>query len=239
MQVISIRTTQNVIIEYPVAGVFNRMLAYLIDSVIMYAFALLMWLLIGLAGAIDNWIITLIIVFPIFFYHLVFEITMNGQSPGKRAMRLKVSRLDGSNPTISNYIVRWLFRLIDVMISFGSIAIISILFTKYEQRLGDLAAATVVVKLVPVEATRGQHILLNLDENYTPTFPQVVQLSDKDIDLVKQAIQMSQSLGNMVPAVQVETKLKSLLGIETTQPTLAFLENVLKDYSHLTSGNER
>lgn len=233
MQIVTIHTTQNVQIDYPVAGIVDRIMAFLIDILIIGAYAFIMFFIIMWAGLMEEWFIILLYL-PVFFYDLIFEIAMNGQSPGKRALNLKVVRLDGTNPTIANYILRWILRPVDIFL-WGSIAISSILLTRYGQRLGDLAAGTTVVKLVPAGDTTGQQIIQHLEQNYIPVFPQVVQLSDNDIDLIKQALEVNRTLGNMNPVVQLDGKLKEILGIDTDMPPIKFLYTIIKDYSHLTS----
>jgi hypothetical protein len=169
-----------------------------------------------------------------FFYDLFFEILMNGQSLGKKALDLRVVRVDGSNPTIGNYLLRWLLKPIDILFS-GSVAVTCILLTRFGQRLGDLAAGTTVVKLVSVGNVTSQQIIQQLDEAYEPVFTQVTQLSDQDINLIKKALEVNRTHGNMQPAIQLETRIKSLLGIESDMPAVKFLYTIIKDYSHLTS----
>src|SRR5690606_25788624 len=108
MQTVSVRTTQNVVIDYPVASLGDRILAYFIDVLIMVAYIILIFLVIGFGEIGSIAIIISLISIPLFLYHLLFEIFMNGQSPAKRQMNIKVVRLDGTPPTIGNYIIRWL-----------------------------------------------------------------------------------------------------------------------------------
>jgi uncharacterized RDD family membrane protein YckC len=234
MRVVTVNTTQNVVIDYPIAGVLDRIVAYIIDALIMAAYLFLIFFIIISVRSGSEWTFVFFY-FPVFFYSLAFEILMDGQTPGKKAMNLKVVRLDGTSPTIGNYILRWLLKLIDVSFTWGSVAITSILITQNGQRLGDLAAGTTVIKLVKAGDTTGQQIMLNLDESYTPEFPQVVQLSDKDIDLIKEALEVNRTLGNMSGVLALDAKLKEHLGIQTDMPPIKFLYTVLKDYSHLTS----
>jgi len=233
MQTINVRTTQNVLIGYRLAGLFDRVLAFIVDAVIFLAYIILALLLLARANAIATWTIILVYL-PIFFYNLIFEITMNGQTPGKRAMAIKVVRLDGSSPTIANYIMRFILWPIDVVLS-GSIAITFILLTKNSQRLGDLAAGTTVIKLVAAPQVTGQKIMQSLNDNYVAEFPQVVNLSDKDILIIKEALEANVQLGNEKPILLIAEKLKKLYGIETNLSASQFLYTVMKDYHHITS----
>jgi uncharacterized RDD family membrane protein YckC len=233
MQKVTIRTAQNVLIDYPVAGLLHRILAFIIDIFILGTYAIVVLFIIVQSGMQEQWMM-LLFYFPMFFYDLFFEILMNGQSLGKKALDLRVVRVDGSNPTIGNYLLRWLLKPIDILFS-GSVAVTCILLTRFGQRLGDLAAGTTVVKLVSVGNVTSQQIIQQLDEAYEPVFTQVTQLSDQDINLIKKALEVNRTHGNMQPAIQLETRIKSLLGIESDMPAVKFLYTIIKDYSHLTS----
>src|SRR5690349_24809901 len=101
MQTIRVRTTQNVFIDYPLASIGDRIVAYLIDRLILFLyFMLVIALLMGMeAYEHETLLITLgliFLVFPFIFYGLFFEIFMNGQTPGKNVMKIQVIRLDGT-----------------------------------------------------------------------------------------------------------------------------------------------
>lgn len=233
MQTINVRTTQNVLIDYPIAGLFDRILAFFVDLIIFVAYLILAFYLVAQFKIISTWL-SILIYLPAFFYTLAFEIAMNGQTPGKRALDIKVVRLDGNSPTLANYIMRFILWPIDVILS-GSVAITFILLTKNGQRLGDLAAGTTVVKLTKRGVLTGQEIVQSLTEDYQPLFPQVIHLSDRDISVIKEALTLNVTLGNDKPVYALAAKIKSLHGIQTDLPPVKFLYTVLKDYHHLTS----
>src|SRR5690606_2062297 len=170
----------------------------------------------------------LIFTMPFFIYHPVFEILMNGQTPGKRQMRIKVVNLDGSSPTIGGYLMRWLFRLVEVFLLRGALAIVTIAANGRGQRLGDIAAGTSVVKLVPAEATRSANVFASAEEGYEPTFPQAAQLNDTDLEVIYQALEVNRDTGNPLPANRLTEKVKSLLGIESDLPPVKFLYTIIK-----------
>ena len=233
MQTIKVRTTQNVLIDYPIAGLFDRILGFALDTLIWIAYFIIAISIFGVLKVLDGWLVILLYL-PVFFYHLIFEIAMNGQSPGKRAMNIRVVRIDGDSPTIANYILRWILWPVDVLLS-GSVAITLILLTQNGQRLGDVAAGTTVIKLTNPGALKGQEIIQALQNDYQPQFPQVVHLSDSDISLIKEALAVNLQLGNTHPMEVISEKIKSLHGIHTDMHALTFLNTVLKDYHYLTS----
>ena len=149
MQTVRVRTTQNVFIDYPVASIGDRILAYLIDRIILilYSVAVIAALLNldARAYGISGWSL---LGFPWMFYNLLFEIFMNGQTPGKQVMKTKVVRLNGTPPTIGDYLLRWIFSFIDFYILSGALAVVIIAMGGKGQRLGDIVAGTSVVKLI-------------------------------------------------------------------------------------------
>lgn len=236
MQTVTVRTTQNVLIEYPVASLGDRILAYFVDILILIAYYLVAALVLFSANtfSISGYIGILLI--PAFLYHLVFEIFMNGQSPGKRQMKIKVVRLDGTPPTIGNYIIRWLFRLIEIDFLSGAVAVVAIAVSGKGQRVGDMAAGTTVIKEVQKREVLSKDVFTVPEENYTPVFQQVVNLSDQEIELIQQALDVNRTTGNSQPVLAVAEKIRNTLGIQTDLPPMKFLYTIVKDYGHLTSG---
>jgi uncharacterized RDD family membrane protein YckC len=235
MQTVTIRTTQNVLIEYPVASLSDRIFAYLIDLAILIAYFILMAVVADGIGFFSLAAFIALFIIPALLYHVLFEIFMNGQSPGKKQMGIKVVRLDGTPPTIGNYIIRWLLRLIEIDVLSGAIAMLTIAVNGKGQRLGDIAAGTAVVKLVKHREVTAREVFTLADENYVPVFAQVILLKDHDLELVQQALEVNRSTGNSQPVMAVTEKIKALLGIQTDMPPVKFLYTVVKDYGHLTA----
>lgn len=236
MQNIRIQTTQNVVIEYQPASVGDRIIANLFDGLIVWAYVISITILVSKLNwnpSLAGWCILLI---PFIFYHLFSEIFMDGQTLGKRQMKIKVVKLDGTQPTVGSYLIRWLLRIIDVTISSGAIAVVTIAAGGKGQRLGDMAAGTAVVSLrrrVGLEDTR----LPVLEEDYSPVYPQAVLLSDRDIGIIKEALHIYANSASPDPAlIEVLTKkVKELLGVEVPVSPLTFLRTVLRDHTYLTS----
>jgi len=118
MQKIQIETSQNVTIEYELASIGDRVVAQLLDFLIlsgyMIGLVLLMYLLNsagGFFGGIAFWIILYL---PVFFYDLLLETFLNGQSFGKKIRKIKVVKVDGSQPTFISYFLRWILKTVDV-----------------------------------------------------------------------------------------------------------------------------
>jgi len=245
MQTIEIQTTQNVHIEYPVASVGDRVVAGLIDQLIMigYLIAIIffyIWLLNVTEGSSFSYPVAyfVILFLPLFFYHLLCETYLNGQSFGKKMMKMRVVKLDGTQAGIGSYFLRWILAPIDIYFTYGSVGLVTMIVNGKGQRLGDLAAHTTVVKL-KAETKLDDTILRATPVNYEVKFPQVSALSDKDISLVKEVLDLNYKNPDLVVYTNILNKTKEAIekkiGVTTTLHPLTFLDTVLKDYNYLLS----
>jgi uncharacterized RDD family membrane protein YckC len=235
MQTISVRTTQNVFIQYPLASVGDRILGYLIDQLI---FVVYVFIVIAIAQSIDMeqiWLLIALLSIPYILYRLLFEIFMNGQTPGKRAMQIKVVRINGTPATVGDYVLRWIFGLIELNIASGLIAMLSVIIGGKGQRLGDLVAGTTVIKLIEQRQATAQDVFVSPENNYEVSFPQAVQLNPSDIELIQRSLEINRDLGNQKPMLAITEKVKTQLGVKTDMPPIKFLYVLIKDYNHLTS----
>ena len=249
MHKIRIQTAQNVEIEYEVASIGDRIVAYLIDLLLIVAYGVVVFLLALAASEFSPFEmpsslgvgLAILLVLPIFLYDLVLEIVLDGQSFGKRRRGIKVVKIDGSQPGIGNYLLRWLLRVIDLSLLSGGVALLTILINGKGQRLGDLAAGTAVVKLRP-QATLSDTILTSIDAGYTPVFPSAARLSENAITTVKEVLSQATVLqeGSEETAAQLLGKTKAVLEnameIKSDLPPRDFLETVMKDYNALMAG---
>lgn len=191
---------------------------------------------------------------PAVLYFAVFEYYMDGRSPGKSAMKIQVVSLNGSHLTIGQVFVRTMFRIIDVwgirlmlMIFVGLsmqngfdflpipiIGVLFIAFTKREQRIGDMAAGTVIVK-IRKRASLKDTVYHSVEDNYKPVYTNVLMLSDYDIRAIKEAIMLAERYNNFKYAKELAIQVKKHLKIEKKVPATSFLKTVLKDYNYLAN----
>ena len=235
MQTIRVRTTQNVFIDHPLGSVGDRILAYLFDALILSVYTICVVALLIRIDFEAPYIPLIFLGFPWLFYSLLFEIFMNGQTPGKRVMKIKVVRLDGTPPSIGDYLLRWIFAFVDIFILSGAIAVVMVAMGGKGQRLGDVVAGTSVVKLLEHQQVTSEKVFVEAEAQYTPTFSQVINLSDKDIELIQRALEANRDQGNIQPVLVITNKVKSLLRIETDMPPVKFLYTIIKDYQTITA----
>ncbi len=235
MQTVRIQTAQNVFIEYQPASIGDRILATLIDAVTIYSYVILAAFLLGAMEVNEKWVYICVLGIPFLFYDLLLEIILDGQTIGKKARNIKVVKLDGTQPTIGSYLLRWLIRPIDVFFS-GAVAILVISINGKGQRLGDMAANTSVISLNR-QVGLSETMMPQVQENYQPLYPQVISLTDRDVALIKEALHVHKNSDSPDYRLleTLANKVKSMLQVESTMPPMAFLHTVLKDYSFLTS----
>lgn len=227
---ISVPTSQNVTIEYEVAGIGARIGAFFLDLLVMLGWALLAWLVIGYALSISG-ILSVLFFLPIFFYPLLCEVFLEGQTLGKKWSKIRVVKLDGTQPGLGSYLLRWILWPIDIMIMTGVVAVVVILFNGKGQRLGDIAAGTTVISLKP-RAALADTIFTAIEEDYTPVFPQVASLSDNDVAIIKDLLEQSRRERNPQLLTALAVKVRTVLDVDPAPLTpLEFVRTVVKDYN--------
>lgn len=241
MDTINVKTSQHIDIDYPVAGVGERLAASLIDMAIFWVLYIIgimtaLFLSIPFSGY-PTIIILSILGACFFFYSLVCEIFMNGQSIGKKILKIKVISLDGGQPNIGQYAIRWLFRIIDVYTT-GVIGLLSIIISDNKQRIGDIVAGTTLIKTVA--STPIEHVTYQIPQEYTPVFNTVDLLTDRDIGLIYEVLDTYYKTQNPDLIYTTAAKVNELLHLTLPEGMneLVFLQTILKDYSYITSREE-
>ena len=243
MSELSINTTQNVTINFTAASIGHRILAFGVDLLILLAYITSIGLLFyytGFAEIVENmdgWsqrAVQSIVLLPIMFYSLIFETFFEGQSLGKKLVRIKVVKIEGYQASFGDYLIRWLFRLIDIIISSGVIGFISIIMNKKAQRLGDMAAGTSVITLrnnVTISST----ILEEINNDYKPTYPLVIKLSDNDVRIVKENFIRAKAGNDIELLAKLTEKIESVSGIKNQSGNhVDFINTIIKDYNYYT-----
>lgn len=246
METIKILTSQNIEIDYALAGLGKRIKARAIDySLFMGIYLICIGLFISAikTGTTANpWNLGIAIIIWLalcVFYDLVCEIFFNGQSIGKRISKIKVISLNGERPTVSQYILRWLFRIIDFGLTFGTAAVVFVTVSEKRQRIGDIIAGTTVVITEPV--TRFKDLIFNdFNLDYEPTYPEVYKLTDQDITLIHDVLKNFNRTKNNLLVYKLAIKIKNYLGVSYPNNIneYRFLEMIVHDYIIFTSQNE-
>lgn len=241
MRTIEVTTTQNVTIEYELADARYRILAFVIDFIIIMLAIFFVNIFMGISGLwrykeFVFWFITL----PFFlFYSLASEILADGQSWGKKALGICVVKINGTKCSAGDYLIRWAFRMVDIYLSVGSVASLLISSTERSQRLGDIAANTTVVRIRPKNNLRLKDIMnIRTFQNYVPKYPAVRQMKESEMLIVKNALERVKKYPNQAHQQAVANLaeiLKQRLNVMENIPNpVNFINTVLNDYIVLT-----
>ena len=201
---LDIRLPEGVVFSLPLAGPATRFLAWLIDLAFTLVAILVINRVIGLtlfvapdvAGGVS---VVLLFAVPI-LYGIIFEGFWRGQTPGKRAMRLRVMDAGGLRLDVRQVIIRNLLRAVDILPWFYVVGGVTCLATRRAQRLGDLAADTVVVR-----AER-------------PATPDLAQLASGKYNTLRDHPVLAARLRQRIPPAEAGLALQALLRREKLEP---------------------
>lgn len=256
MSIIQIPTNFNIDIEFEIAEFHKRLLAYFIDLFILIVYMVgMLYVLVGSLQIEEDYLgmLLLVVMLPMLFYTLFTELWMNGQTLGKKILRIRVISLDGGEANLAQYLTRWFLRFYEwgfVMFFFfygslslgflilfigGVASVIIISVTPRNQRLGDLAAGTVVVNTRSA-LTLADTVFMQIDtSSYKVMFPQVMRLSDRDINTIKGVLIQASKRNNYDMCNRVAYKIKEVLQIQSDMHVDQFLEKLLADYNYLAT----
>lgn len=260
MAIITIGTPFNIDLEFRIASFGKRMLAWLVDIVIIslyfYLMIIFIYPLLNKGEAASSAAIIFVIIIPVLLYQMIFELFANGQTIGKMAAGIKVIDREGREPTFGQYLIRWVLcigNLFIYVLPYMLLAqpafiifflivylpdFLTVVISAKSQRIGDFAAGTVVIDK-NYRSNINETIYLQIEnKDYKPLFPQVMRLNDRDINGIRNLIQIKRP-GKDTEAYtrQVVDKIKTVLEVETYLEGYDFLEQLLRDYNYYTSKN--
>ncbi len=266
MSAIKIATNFNIEIDFEAPPFHRRLFAWLLDIIVLLLYIFVAGKMISLffrSGGSQNdgmkeWAIGLLFILPLFTYHLICELLMNGQSIGKKILGIRVIAENGGRPSISQFVIRWLIRTSDyalllmalmipiaeqfgsqIYVAFGGSMLllltdVVLVNSKKGQRLGDILAHTFLINTKQKEDINDT-VFLEVEKTYVPSFPQVMRLSDRDINALKGILDTSRKRHDYHMAEMASNKIKAHLQIDTPLSPFDFLEVLLKDYNYLSA----
>lgn len=181
---LDVATPERVAVELPIAGVGSRAMAYLVDVGLLF-----------LVGLVAYFAVTFLVPDPVnavlglsrlarvlgavalfaalWIYWTAFEVAWHGQTLGKRLMRIRVVRLDGSPVTAVDSAIRNLLRLVDFFPACYPVGLVTMLFDAKHRRVGDLVAGTVLIREEAIDLSR-----------FEAAAPAAQALSNRELDVV-------------------------------------------------------
>lgn len=241
---VGIETSQHVKLSYEPAGVGERVLAFFLDGFfigVYYLVVIWIWGYVVNFGSSSSdiesssvWVLYVVLIIPVLTYHLISEVVSNGYSLGKKIVGIRVVKIDGTRATLSGYLVRWMFRLVEISMTSGVVAFITIIVNGKGQRIGDILGKTCVIKerkKVKLDNT----LFAEVADAYEPVFPQVAELSDSDIRIIKEVLDSRShyEYDNWFLMLQkTRKKIEDRLGVQDHDLRGdEFLKTVIKDYN--------
>ncbi|WP_294311851.1 RDD family protein [Prevotella sp. F0091] len=231
----NIITGQYVQISQSPASLGERIIAQIIDAFLIVCYLIGSTLLISeinLSFLSNGFVWMIGIYLPAFFYSFLMELFNHGQSVGKMVMRIRVVKKDGTTPGIGEFFMRWLLQLVDL--GFSGIGALIILISKNSQRLGDLAAGTMVIRL---NDYRKIQVSLDefyyLDRKYKPVYPQAEDLSINQLDVIQRTLNTEYGYERERRIASLAAKVREHLKIsDTNTADEKFLYTIVRDYQH-------
>ncbi len=257
MSIIQIATPFNIDLEFEIAEFHKRLLAYMIDFGILIIYSLTMkYFLFTDIDDLREYIglAMLLISLPCMLYPVILEVLLKGQTLGKKIMGIRVISMAGGEPELGQYLMRWITRFWEWPFLFGYIisyytpmlsfiigtgisgvaVVIIIAVNKNSQRLGDLGAGTVVVN-TRSDLSINDTVFMNVAQDYKVMFPDVMRLSDRDINTIKNIVTQANKKANYEMCNRVAMRVKDVLKINSNMDHLLFLEKLLEDYNYLAT----
>lgn len=234
MDTLKIDSSQNIDIEQPIASIGERIAATLLDTLFI---AIFMAVTGFIAGSLNTPRMLIIVYIPVALYSILSELFMNGQSWGKKILKIKVVKTDGTSVTFMSYFLRWIIRMIEVLFTLGSVATITIILNQKGQRLGDIAANTTVIRVRP--KSMKETIYTEVPENYSVVYPEVTLLSTNDLYIIKEVLELmrlpERTARIFTVAKKTQEAIEKKMNITSNQKPQLFFETILRDYNFLNN----
>jgi uncharacterized RDD family membrane protein YckC len=252
----TIDTPENIAFAYDIAGIGSRFVAALIDSLLIVIAEVIVFLVAGLVesqlsiltgsnapASVIAALASLLAFVILWGYYMVFEMVWNGQSIGKRAVRLRVVREGGQPITFVSSAIRNLIRIVDFLPSFYGVGVIAMFIDPRARRLGDLAAGTLVVRergAMSLESLTSEISVMPMtkpgEAASQPTLPNIDLLHDRDYELVQEFLARRDELGREARArigSQLASGVQARLGLPQGGDAEQFLQYVAAEYQLL------
>lgn len=236
MSTSTITTGQFVRINQSPASVGERIFARVIDTVLLSIylgglFYFLTYLNIFVSDKVLAWTAVGLLL-PAVFYSPICETLCHGQTFGKYLLRMRVVKADGSSPSLGSSLLRWLLLPLELYL-FGGVGALVMILNRNNQRLGDLAAGTMVVKLYDY---RKVHVTLdefrNASRYYTPVYPEAAELTDRQVEVIRRTVVDAEQV-NSNRVEKLAEKIRQLLHIDNRgMDDEKFLSTLYYDYHY-------
>ena len=261
MALLKVSTPFNIDLDFNVASVVKRSIAYLLDIGIAMVYVLVLQLTIfdqqvEIEQLFQAAYLFLLII-PLYSYHFLSEVFMKGQSLGKKIMGIRVVDANGNAASTSQLFLRWILSMPNMIFPFlcyyiwyspyvimilAVVAlpdVIAMSANSSGKRIGDIAANTAVVStknVLHIDQTIFKEV--SLETGYTAKYPEVMRLTDKDINSLKDLTQKKRTRDLDDYSDRVASRIEEVLSINNQSgDAYSFFEELLTDYNYFTLKN--
>lgn len=240
MSKIEITTSQNVTIEFETPTLIERGLVFLIDLISVWVAIFIIYIPVYAISdsGFDKYMNYLGIMILV-TGNLILQLSTSGKTLGRMIFGFNLIKINGDPVSVIDLILRWAFRIIDIIAGFGAIGAMFILSSEKNQRLGDYLADTVMIKVKKINRIELNSIL-NLDNklNYTPIYTEIKHFEESEILLIKETTDRylkHKTSGNKEAVKQLTIKMAKLLNLDKKpKEEIKFLKTLVNDYAFLT-----
>jgi hypothetical protein len=149
-----------------------------------------------------------------------------------------VVKINGERPGFFDFMMRTAFRLIDVGLTSGTLALITISSSEKGQRLGDFLADTTVIRLANLNRfSLNQLLSMDVLKSYTPVYPEVIKFKEEEMLLIKETLERRKKYPNdshLDALNKLVKKIEGQLGVVAPMDKVQFLNTLIRDYVSLT-----
>jgi uncharacterized RDD family membrane protein YckC len=241
MSTIQINTTQNVNIDFELAGLGERFLASMVDLLVILSYVYIYSYILSKIGIVeenmDYWsyvAVHSVASLPAWLYTFLLESFLGGQTLGKKILKIKVVKVDGYTASFADFFIRWIMRIFDIWFGMAAIGSIFIMTTKHNQRIGDLASGCAVISVKNKHGISSS--ILDVEEkNYTVTYPTVINLTDKDMQIIKDLFQSAVKSKDYEMLEKLRGKVENVTKTSAQGKTnFDYLSIIIRDYIFIT-----
>jgi uncharacterized RDD family membrane protein YckC len=241
MKTIHFATSQHVSVEFELAHPMLRLGASLLDLLALVIYEVIIGMIFGVTfnskignESIFTVLSFFIFTFPFLLYSPIFEYFTNGKSLGKMICGIRVVHVNGENAGFKEYFTRWLFRVPDLWMSGGFIALFFSSTSETSQRLGDMMANTLVINSRTSSTVSLTRLVNNLNQNSEVTYNNLTQFTDTEMLAIKKSIErvrLRPTEQNKAMVIATAERMSTLLGFDKLpEKPIPFLTKIVKDY---------
>lgn len=237
-----ILSSQDVRITQQPASIAARLMALLVDGgIVLFVYFMYFELNVYVLFESESTVLIAILLFFLpLMYPLIAEVSTGGQTVGKQLVNTRVVTLEGGGPKLSSFILRWMLLPFDLFMAMG-LGELCVFFTKRQQRLGDLAAGTWVVRTNTHTSEHPDLSVYTIKEGQPDSIPYPLarNISPRQASLIAEVLEAYNCNEVYFAAYKLKNEVEKIVGEAVEEDSFVFLSNVLQSYRQEASANKK